>query len=123
MSTTYNVAEIAGSILALAVSVERVLEAIFVMVEFFTVFVDPPPEFMKKDTPERKTWAKLRALISVVFCVPIGIAFAKIEAAYVPGLAILPEAYIVVGAVGGFLAPYSHQIIELGFKAQKALEK
>jgi hypothetical protein len=31
-------------------------------------------------------------------------------------------AYIVTGAVGGFLAPYSHQIISLGFKASKSLE-
>lgn len=123
MSTTSDIPEIAGSILALAVSVERAVEALFVIVEFLSIFTDRTPQFMKKDTPEHDIWTKLKALLSLLLCVPIGIGFAKIEATYVPGLSVLPDAYVVIGAIAGFLAPYSHQIIELGFKAQKAVER
>lgn len=103
--------------LALAVTVERIVEIVWIAVEHHTNFTIR----IQKANPDQ--YKKLKEVVSFVLGLMIGIFLAPGVVNLVDSTVTDMRIYLVVGVVAGTIAPYSHQLISLIIDFRQQLQK
>jgi hypothetical protein len=93
--------------LALSVTVERVIETLWSVLEHKTDFI----KRIQQANPAK--YRKYKEILSFILGIVLGLCFAPYGAALIDSNPIDPKVYLTIGVVAGAFAPYSHQMISL----------
>lgn len=127
----------AASMLALSVAAERLIEALWIVLEaIFLLSVRPGSSndafwFLSQTQTEinddevakrrQQRYQKVKRFVSIPIGVGIGIGLALAGPTLgAPFTGVATGALAAIGALAGFLAPYSHALIQLGFQTAQA---
>lgn len=121
----------AATIVALSVAVERMVEAFWIIVEGImrligVVYLSKTPQnkLTANQETSRRHYQLAKTLVSIPVAIGIGIglAFGGTTLNSAPFNTLSGGAVAAIGAPAGFLAPYSHQLLDLGFAASNNLK-